>query len=609
VSRDRRAGNRPSPGSGGRAGGRHNGRSDRYPVPDERYDQDGYGPADSYAGQDDYDWDSGYSASDVRDAYARDAYARAGGHAPADGRGAGGGYPPEDDYPPPDDGYAPADRYAPVRGQDAYGPEDGYQDEGSRYDEPDGYPPNDGYAGDDYPRHDQYQPDYGPGGADQDDLYVDDDEHAGYQNQNGYHEQDRFGWHQGAAGDEPDDPRESPGAELPGYARGTPRPPQGPGPDNDEAAGWDDEPPSQQGFIPGLAGGRDPEPGKKRRRPGRVIAPVLALVLLVVVAVGGYEGYKQIHLRSADYSGPGTGHVTVQVQQGDTATSLAPRLVRLGVIASVNSFVAAAKDSNDPSGLQPGFFSLRHHMNSALAYQLLTSSSSRVQTVVTIPEGLRMTQILSLLQQKLGHSVPANAFSNAIKDTAALGLPSYANGNPEGYLFPATYDIQPGATALSVLQTMVAKYTQEAASLNLSSGAQAGQMTPAQVITVASILEAEGSPKYYAEIAEVIYNRLNDGMDLGLDSTVNYALNRFGVSLTQSQLQTNSPYNTFIHAGLPPGPIDSPGDAAIQAALHPDHGDETYFVTVNLQSGLTLFTNSPTQFAQYVQECQQNNAC
>jgi UPF0755 protein len=598
VSRDRRAGNRPLPGSGERAGAQDYERSNRYAAPDERYEQDDYGPADSYAGQEGYDWDSGYSAADVRDAYARDAYARAGGHAATDSQGHGG-YPPEDDYGPVDDGYAPADRYSPGHGQDAYGPAGGYQEETAGYDEPDRYQQDNGYAGD-YPGPGQYQRDYGPDDADQDDLYVDDDEHAGYENQNGYREQRPFGWHPGAAGDEPEDP-----PEPAGYEQGAPRQPH----DGDQVRDWDDEPPSQQGFIPGLAGGRDSGPVKKRRRPGRVIAPLVALVLLAAVATGGYVAYRQIHLRSADYTGPGTGHVTVQVLPGDTATSLAPRLVKLGVVASVNSFVAAAKDSNNPSGLQPGFFSLRHHMNSVLAYQLLISPSSRVQTVITVPEGLRLTQILALLQQKMGHSVPANAFANAIKETPALGLPSYANGNAEGYLFPATYDIQPGASALSVLQMMVAKYNQEAASLNLSSAAQAGQMTPAQVITVASILEAEGSPTYYAEIAEVIYNRLNDGMDLGLDSTVNYALNRFGVSLTQSQLATNSPYNTFIHAGLPPGPIDSPGAAAIQAALHPDHGPETYFVTVNLQTGLTLFTDSPAQFQQDVQECDQNKAC
>jgi UPF0755 protein len=110
-------------------------------------------------------------------------------------------------------------------------------------------------------------------------------------------------------------------------------------------------------------------------------------------------------------------------------------------------------------------------------------------------------------------------------------------------------------------------------------------------------------------VAEVIYNRLNIGMKLGLDSTVNYALHRFGVHLTESQLQVNSPYNTFIHTGLPPGPIDSPGNAAIEAALHPAHGNFLYFVTVNLTTGLTKFTSSAAQFDQFVAECDQNNAC
>jgi UPF0755 protein len=543
----------------------------------------------------------------VRDAYARDAQARADRYGAADGRAAVSGYTP-------DDGYAPADRYDAENAQHAYAPADGYapagryDQPGASYDEPDPYARDHDYApGDDYAGHDQYPQGYGRDGAAPDDLYAR-DEHAGYQGPDGYTEHGPFRWQPGGGDSGPDDPEEEP-EELPGYAPVTGGQPQPLRQDEGQSPGWDDEPPSQQGFIPGLGGGRESRRGRKRRRPGRVLAPLLALVLLAVVSIGGYEVYKKIDLHSADYSGSGTGQVTVQVLPGDTATSLAPRLVHLGVVASDNSFIAAVKNSSNPSGLQPGFFSLHHHMNSALAYALLLRPSSRLQTSVTIPEGLRLTQILSLLQQKLGHSLPASAFANAIKDTAALGLPSYANGNPEGYLFPATYDVPPGTSALSVLQMMVARFNQEAQSISLPAAAQTGQLTPAQVITVASILEAEGSPPYYSEIAEVIYNRLNVNMDLGLDSTVNYALNRFGVSLTQSQLKTNSPYNTFIHAGLPPGPIDSPGDAAIQAALHPDHGDETYFVTVNLQTGLTKFTNSPAQFAQYVQECDQNNAC
>ena len=96
-----------------------------------------------------------------------------------------------------------------------------------------------------------------------------------------------------------------------------------------------------------------------------------------------------------------------------------------------------------------------------------------------------------------------------------------------------------------------------------------------------------GNPKYYPKIAEVIYNRLNQGIPLQLDSTVNFALAKTGIGLTAAQLKVKSPYNTFIHKGLPPGPIDSPGNTAIEAALHPDHGNLTFFVTVNLKTGLT----------------------
>jgi UPF0755 protein len=379
-----------------------------------------------------------------------------------------------------------------------------------------------------------------------------------------------------------------------------------------EPASWDDEP-APDGIIPGFGERPDTRRGRSgrpRRRVGRVVAPVLAplvaLVVLVALAVGGYKIYQKF--QSPDYSGPGTGEVTVQVLSGDTAESLAPRLVSLGVVASTSSFVSAVKHSSDPTGLQPGFFRLHKHMNSALAYKLLLNPASRIQSVVTIPEGLRLTQILSLLGAK--SAISASSYAKAVKDTAALGLPAYAKGNPEGYLFPATYDVNPGMSATSVLQAMVARFKQEAASISLPQAAAADHLTPGQVIVVASILEAEGgNPKYYSRVAEVIYNRLNSHWFLGLDSTVNYALHRSGASLTVKQLHVNSPYNTFLHHGLPPGPIDSPGDLAIQAALHPAHGNFTYFITVDLKTGLTDFTNSSSVFDQLVALCQRNKSC
>jgi UPF0755 protein len=370
---------------------------------------------------------------------------------------------------------------------------------------------------------------------------------------------------------------------------------------------WDDAGPGE-GLIPGLDSrrGRGGRGGRPRRRVSRVLAPLLALVLLVALGAGGYKIYR--HFQSPDFTGPGFGEVTVQVPSGASAFSLAPDLVKLGVVASTSSFISAAKDSSNPDGLEPGFFRLRHHMNSALAYALLLNPASRIQSVVTIPEGLRETQILATLEARTGTS--ASAFANAVKDTSALGLPSYANGNPEGFLFPATYNFNPGTSALSMLQAMVTRFNQEAASINLPAAANTGKLTPNQVITVASILEAEaGAPQYYADVAEVIYNRLNQGMFLGLDSTVNYALHRFGINLTNAQLHVNSPYNTFIHLGLPPGPIDSPGNAAIEAALHPAHGDLLYFVTVNVKTGLTKFATTSAGFQQLENECNQNNSC
>src|SRR5262249_3441684 len=150
----------------------------------------------------------------------------------------------------------------------------------------------------------------------------------------------------------------------------------------------------------------------------------------------------------------GFGHVTVQVMPGASATSLAPELVKLGVVASSSSFISAAKHSSNPTGLQPGFFSLHEHMNSALAYKMLLDPAARIQSTVTIPEGRRMSQILTTLEKKSAGTLPASAFTAAAKDTAALGLPAYANGRPEGYLFPATYNFNPGTSALGMLQAM-----------------------------------------------------------------------------------------------------------------------------------------------------------
>jgi UPF0755 protein len=153
----------------------------------------------------------------------------------------------------------------------------------------------------------------------------------------------------------------------------------------------------------------------------------------------------------------------------------------------------------------------------------------------------------------------------------------------------------------------VQRFDQEAAAVNLSAAAKHVGLSPGKVIIMASLVQAEGGRlSDYPKIARVIYNRLAQGIPLQLDSTVLYGLNTYGILANDQQLNSSSPYNTYRHKGLTPGPIDSPGNAAIQAVLHPASGNWLYFVTVNPKTGETLFTSSETQFEQFRQELQHN---
>jgi UPF0755 protein len=323
---------------------------------------------------------------------------------------------------------------------------------------------------------------------------------------------------------------------------------------------------------------------------------------------GGYAYHLYMNkYHPADYADAGTGSVVVQVTSGDSPTSLAPKLVKLGIVASSRAFVLAAEHSASSSGLRPGFYGMHRHMKASLAYAILVNPANMVQVKVTIPEGWRLSQIVSFLGAKSG--VPLSAYQKVLKDPARLHLPAFANGKPEGYLFPATYDVQPHESALGVLTGMVQRFNQEAANVALPVAARQVHLTQAQVVVMASLVQAEGGRlSDYPKIARVIYNRLAHDMPLQLDSTVLYGLNKFGILASSKDLTSPSPYNTYKHKGLPPGPIDNPGAAAINAVLHPVTGPWLYFVTVNPKTGETRYTSSPAQFQQFRQELAHNLA-
>jgi UPF0755 protein len=351
-------------------------------------------------------------------------------------------------------------------------------------------------------------------------------------------------------------------------------------------------------------------PRRPRRRRFRWIAPLVALlVILVPLGIGASYVYSfyQNRYHPADYSGAGTGHIVVHVPAGASPTSLGPELTSLGVVASSRAFVLAAEHSSNPNGLLPGFYGMHLHMKASLAYALLLNPNNLVQVTITVPEGWRVSQLVAYLGAKSG--IPASAYQAILKNPAQLHLPAYAGGNPEGYLFPATYEVIPHETASGVLTGMVQRFDQEAAQINLPAAAKRVGLTEGQVIIMASLVQAEGGRlSDYPKIARVIYNRLAQGIPLELDSTVLFGLNTYGILASDAQLNSTSPYNTYRHKGLTPGPIDNPGNAAIQAVLNPAPGNWIYFVTVDPKTKETLFTASAAQFAQYKAELDYNLA-
>jgi UPF0755 protein len=340
-------------------------------------------------------------------------------------------------------------------------------------------------------------------------------------------------------------------------------------------------------------GDRNPRPRKKATR---WLPRILVLTVVAAIVIGGLvgglyvKGKYDARYHPADYAGPGTGEVTVQVKSGDTAFSLGPRLLAAGVIASTRAFTNAASASASTAGLEAGFFQLRQHMQASLAYAALLNPKNLVQTTVTIPEGKRAVDVIAIIAKN--SKIPLKDLQQVLANPAQLGLPSYANGKVEGYLFPATYAIVPNETALQVLQAMVKRFNEEANAISLEASAKAAGLTPTQLIIEASLAQAEGgSVSDYPKIAEVINNRLRIGMHLQFDSTVLYGLGQYRVSATIKETQTPGPYNTYLNAGLPAGPISNPGDAAIKGILNADHGNWLYFLTV--PNGKSQFSATP----------------
>lgn len=354
---------------------------------------------------------------------------------------------------------------------------------------------------------------------------------------------------------------------------------------------------------------------KKRQRRRRIVSVTLIFALVAALGFGSFQAFQIIRdARSSatsvqDYEGAGQGEVVVTIPEGATGQEIGEILQEADVVATVSAFLEAFSRNANAVNIQAGTYTLRQQMSAANAVAALLDPASRSDHTLTIPEGFTKTQVRDRLVAVGGYT--EEEVDAAFADTEAIGLPAAAHGEIEGWLAPSTYDVPEGANVVDVVASMVALTLQRLQEAGVS---EADYET---VLIKASIIEREvATEQYNAQVARVIENRIADtggetrGM-LQMDSTVLYGLDRTGgIPTTAEVADASNPYNTYQHAGLPPTPISNPGAATIAAAQNPDEGSWLYFVTVNLETGETLFASSLSEqqanTERLTEYCQQN---
>ena len=336
---------------------------------------------------------------------------------------------------------------------------------------------------------------------------------------------------------------------------------------------------------------------RQRKRRRHWLTSLVIVITLVAVGVLGYKAIGIMRDASAqathaeDYKGEGEGEVTVTIPEGASGADIGDILQSKGVVASGKAFTNAAKNNPKGNTIQPGTYKLKKKMSANSALQALLDPESKGDHTLTVIAGSTKQSVKERLK-KVGNFTDEQVEA-AYADSAAIGLPAEAGGNVEGWLAPGTYDVPENATPKELVKKMVSQTVTQLKELKVP------KEDYQKVLIKASIVEREvNKEQYYGQVARVIENRLTqtDGETHGLlqmDSTVQYGLGRDGGIPSEAENQdASNPYNTYVHQGLPPGPIGNPDEAAIKAVLNPPAGSWLYFVTVNLKTGETLFAST-----------------
>lgn len=351
------------------------------------------------------------------------------------------------------------------------------------------------------------------------------------------------------------------------------------------------------------AGDSDASPETRRDRRGRPsrrrVWPWLLLAFVLVIGAGAAAVWTlfEPQVRAVlgwelptDFEGDGNGEpVVIVIAEGEIGEDVARSLHEAGVTMTFDAFYRLLLRTGDPT-FSPGAYQLEKQMSAASALDALSDPANRVTARALVREGITLPEVYESLSAATG--VPIEEYEAAGADPAAFGLPAAAP-SLEGYLFPATYEFDPGVGAQEQLTRMVSMMIGQLDRLGVP------EADRHRVVTTASLIQREARIEGdFFRVSRVIVNRVGAGMPLQFDSTSHYGYAwRTGASsagdsvwTTNQERADDNPYNTYKHAGLPIGPISAPGATALDAALNPEPGDWLFFVTVDLNTGETVFT-------------------
>jgi len=349
--------------------------------------------------------------------------------------------------------------------------------------------------------------------------------------------------------------------------------------------------------------------GDGPRRKGRWGWLVVVLAFIVVIAGTGYYGWTNYEpqIRKVlgielpnDYEGPGEGEeVVVVIQSGDIGSDVAHTLEDSGVVMTFEAFYKLLLAT--PVEFQPGNYSLKSKMSAQSALEALQDPANKITQRVTIPEGTTLPSALELLAAAT--ELPVADFKKAAKNYTALGVPKAAP-SLEGYLFPATYPLEPGMSAKQVLQVLVDEM------FNRLDDAGVAKEDRHEVLTMAALIQREAGSNTddFYKVSRVFKNRLDTkGWKLQSDASVAYGTGNLHTVWTTAaeRADASNKYNTYANAGLPIGPIGLPGEVAIDAAINPAKGDWFFFVPINLRTGETVFSTTAAEHDAAVAKLQQ----